>query len=224
MAGSRSASSVAEAAEWLARHGIAVPAPAGPGTESAGPGTEPAAAAPVEREPVQSRSAAGDPTPGPDGDAEADPYAVAHSIALNRIAGRDRTRHELEQALTTKNVPPEIAEQVLDRLAAVGLINDAAFAEAWVESRQRRRHLSRPALRRELQVKGVDRDQIDAALETVDFGDELAAARDLARRRHATMAGLPYPVRYRRLAGVLGRRGFGSAIVTQVLREVLGGE
>lgn len=214
MAGSRSASSIAEAAEWLARHGIAVPAPAGPGTE-------PAAA---EREPGESRSRARVSTPGPDGDPEADPYAVAHSIALNRIAGRDRTRHELEQALTTKNVPPEVAEQVLDRLAAVGLINDAAFAEAWVESRQRRRHLSRPALRRELQVKGVDRDQIDAALETVAFGDELAAARDLARRRHATIAGLPYPVRYRRLAGALSRRGFGSAIVTQVLREVLGGE
>jgi regulatory protein len=104
----------------------------------------------------------------------------------------------------------------------VGLVNDAAFAEAWVESRQRRRHLSRPALRRELQVKGVDRDEIDAALESVDFGDELAAARDLARRKHAPIATLDYPVRYRRLAGALSRRGFGSAIVTQVLREVLG--
>ena len=149
---------------------------------------------------------------------------MARSIALDRIAARDRTRHELARALKAKNVPPEVAEQVLDRLEGVGLVNDGAFAEAWVESRQQRRHLSRPALRRELQAKGVDRDQIDAALGAVDFGDELTAARELVRRRYSTIAGLPYPVRYRRLAGVLSRRGFGTAIVTQVLREVLGEE
>ena len=149
---------------------------------------------------------------------------MARSIALDRIAARDRTRHELAHALKTKNVPSEVADQVLDRLEAVGLVNDAAFAEAWVESRQQRRHLSRPALRRELQAKGVDRDQIDAALDAVDFGDELTAARELARRRHVTIAELPYPVRYRRLAGALSRRGFGTEIVTQVLREVLGDE
>ena len=172
----------------------------------------------------QSVTRAGEPAPGPDGDAEADPYTVARSIALDRIATRDRTRHELAQALKARHVPPEVTEQVLDRLQEVGLVNDAAFAEAWVESRQQRRHLSRPALRRELQAKGVDRDRIDVALESVDYSDELAAARELARRRHAAIAELPYPVRYRRLAGVLSRRGFGSGIVTQVLREVLGEE
>ena len=209
MVASRAASPVAEAAGWLTRQGIAVPAPAG-SDAPAGPGgsieAEPALTAgptrpgPPARQP-RGGPAAGDsggpgsgarePRPDPDGDAEADPYAVARSIALDRIAARDRTRHELAQALKTKNVPHDVAEQVLDRLEAVGLVNDAAFAEAWVESRQQRRHLSRPALRRELQAKGVDRDQIDHALAAVDFGDELVAARELARRRHATMAELP---------------------------------
>lgn len=224
MAATRSAASVTEAAEWLSRQGIAVPAPGGSSTPPGRPQQPaaddrpelPSAAAKPAVEPDERHSE----EPGSD----ADPYAVAHSIALDRIASRDRTRHELAQVLKTKNVPPEIAEQVLDRLQEVGLVNDAAFAEAWVESRQQRRHLSRPALRRELQAKGVDRDQIDAALESVDFGDELTAARRLAQRRHAAIADLDYPVRYRRLAGVLGRRGFGSAIVTQVLSEVLGGE
>ena len=216
MAASRPAASVAEVAEWLSQQGIAVPAPAGSADAGRGRVEVPVA----ERQ--KSGSSAGQPAADPDDDVEADPYAVARSIALDRIAARDRTRHELAQALKSKNVPPEVAEQVLDRLQEVGLVNDAAFAEAWVESRQQRRHLSRPALRRELQAKGVDRDEIDAALESVDFGDELAAARELARRRHTAIAGLEYPVRYRRLAGALSRRGFGSTIVTQVLREVLG--
>jgi len=229
VAASKSASPVTEAAEWLSRQGIAVPASAGSAEPGGSVPTSPIAATSVR--PVRSDESASvgsgpaaRPDPQSDGGAEADPYAVARSIALDRIAARDRTRHELAKALRAKNVPPEVAEQVLDRLQEVGLVNDAAFAEAWVESRQQRRHLSRPALRRELQAKGVDRDEIDAALETVDFGDELAAARELARRRHAAIAELAYPVRYRRLAGALGRRGFGGAIVTQVLREVLGEE
>jgi regulatory protein len=242
MTASGSPSPVAEAAEWLGRQGIVVPAPLGlaepePGSSVekgvAGTGSAAAGSArPARSErarsgrPAQRRSeadsSAADRDADPEGGSEADPYAVARSIALDRIAARDRTRHELAKALQAKNVPAEVAEQVLDRLQEVGLINDAAFAEAWVESRQQRRHLSRPALRRELQAKGVDRDEIDAALESVDVGDELAAARDLARRKHASIAARDYAVRYRRLAGALSRRGFGSAIVTQVLREVLG--
>ena len=231
MAASRSAAPVAAAAEWLSRQGIAVPDAAGsaqaaePGQSADRRGARPdRSARPVRAPREESAAGAGEPAPDPDGDAEADPYAVARSIALDRIAARNRTRHELAQALKAKNVPPEVAEQVLDRLQEVGLVNDAAFAEAWVGSRQQRRHLSRPALRRELQAKGVDREQIDVALESVDYGDELAAARELARRRHAAIAELPHPVRYRRLAGALSRRGFGSGIVTQVLLEVLGEE
>jgi regulatory protein len=213
MAASGPASPVAQAAAWLSQQGIAM---AGPDHSA-----EPATGEVGESTPMAEELAS---HTGTDTDGDADPYAVARSIALDRIAARDRTRHELAQALTARNVPAEVAEQVLDRLQEVGLVDDAAFAKGWVESRQQRRHLSRPALRRELRAKGVDREQIDVALESVDFGDELAAARELARRRHAVMDALPYPVRYRRLAGVLDRRGFGTAIVTQVLRETLGGE
>ncbi len=205
------AASVAEAAAWLARQGVEVPpdAPERPaGSRVAGDREGPSR---------DDRSGSGNRSE----DADADPYEVARSIALRKLSAQDRTRHELALALRTRNVPDEVAEEVLGRLQEVGLVDDTAFAEAWVESRQQRRHLSRPALRRELQKKGVDRDDIDAALESVDFGDELAAARDLARRRHQGLRAQPYPVRYRRLAGVLSRRGFGSTIVAQVLREVM---
>ena len=107
-------------------------------------------------------------------------------------------------------MPAEVAEQVLDRLEAVGLVNDAAFAEAWVESRQQRRHLSRPALRRELQAKGVDRDQIERR-STRWTSVPSCSGPGAGCRGTAAIAELPYPVRYRRLAGALSRRGFGPA-------------
>ena len=75
--------------------------------------------------------------------------------------------------LKIKRVPPEAAEAVLDRFQEVGLVDDGQFAQDWVESRQGRRHLSRSALRREFSAKGVDREEIEAALEPVTSEEEL---------------------------------------------------
>jgi regulatory protein len=120
-------------------------------------------------------------------------------------------------------VPPDATQQVLDRLEAVGLVDDEKLARDWVESRQARRHLSRSALRRELQAKGVDRDDIEAALEQVSRDDELRAARALAGKKLDAMVGLGHDVRRRRVAGALARRGFSSDVISRVLADVLGG-
>lgn len=153
-------------------------------------------------------------------DPDADPEAVARTIALRKLSAQARTRHELDQALQRKNVPEEVATSVLDRFEEVGLLDDETFAQDWVQSRQQRRHLSRSALRRELQAKGVDREHVDAALGTVDVEDELAAARALVAKKEGSTRGLDPQVRHRRLAGALARRGFGSGVVATVLGEL----
>ena len=96
-----------------------------------------------------------------------------------------------------------------------------SFAADWVASRQQRRHLSRRALRRELEAKGVERRDIDSALETVDRDAELAAAQELVERKQAAMSALSRDVQQRRLAGLLSRRGFDTAVITQVLSNAL---
>jgi len=156
-------------------------------------------------------------------DPDADPVEVARGIVLRKLAVQARTRGELERALKAKDVPEEAATAVLDRMDEVGLVDDATFARDWVASRQQRRHLSKMALRRELQTKGVDRELIDDALADVEGADEHRAALDLARRRAASMGGLAREVAYRRLGGVLARRGFSSSITSRVLSEVLDG-
>lgn len=155
-------------------------------------------------------------------DDDADAVSVARTIALRKLTARARTRHELEQALRAKKVPPHVKDAVLDRMQEVGLVDDASFAVEWVASRQRRRHLSRWALSRELEAKGVERGNIDRALDEVDFESELATARDLVERKRATMTGLRRDVQYRRLAGILGRHGFDTAVSVQVLHELFG--
>jgi regulatory protein len=142
---------------------------------------------------------------------------------LAKLSVQARSRQELEQALRSRRVPSEAAQRVLDRLQQAGLVDDEKLARNWVESRQARRHLSRSALRHELQVKGVGRDEIDAALDEVSRDDELRAARSLAGKRLESMAGVSHQAKQRRVAGVLARRGFSSDVIARVLADVLGG-
>lgn len=166
-----------------------------------------------------------EPVEGPDRDLgpQADPEAVAREIVLRKLSAQARSRSELAKALADRQVPEPAATEVLDRFAGVGLIDDAAFAESWVRSRQSRRNLSKRALRQELVRKGVGREEIDTALEQVGSDDEYGAAHELALKKLRTMSGLDRTVKYRRIAGALGRRGFASGTVSRVLSEVLDG-
>jgi len=205
-----------EAQEWLQQHGVGGSAEV----------TSQPAPRPSERPGGVSRgsSSSGHQRESfpPSEDVDADVEAVARTIALRKLTTRACTRHELDQALQARNVPPSVKDAVLDRMQEVGLVDDASFAADWVASRQQRRHLSRRALRRELESKGVERSDIDSALHDVDLDSELTAARELVERKQATMSGLARDVQYRRLAGILSRRGFDTAVTVQVLNELFG--
>ncbi|NNG19398.1 regulatory protein RecX [Naumannella sp. ID2617S] len=147
---------------------------------------------------------------------------MARQIVLRQLTMQARSRHELAEILRRKNIPGDAAAAVLDRMEQVGLVDDSRFAEAWVESRQQRRHLSRTALRQELQRKGVDREQISEAVAEVSPDDEYAAALALAQKKFRSVQSLEPVVQRRRIAGALARRGFGASIASQALDEVLG--
>lgn len=151
----------------------------------------------------------------------ADTEAVARTIVLTKLTDRARSRQELEDVLAGKDVPAEIAAAVLDRFEAVGLVDDAAFADAWVESRQSTRGLSRRALRYELRRKGVDDEVIAESLEQVGPAAELAAAQRLVERKLQSTRHLPADVRFRRLAGLLARKGYPPALTLRVVRDAL---
>ncbi|HEV7875873.1 MAG TPA: regulatory protein RecX [Nocardioides sp.] len=152
-----------------------------------------------------------------------DPESVARGICLRALTGTPKTRQQLADLLTRKGVPDEAAEAVLDRFTEVGLIDDAAFAQAWVSSRQSGRGLARRALSAELRAKGVDADVAAEAVEAVDDDDERAAARRLVERRAGGMQRLDRATATRRLIGMLARKGYNGGLAAAVVREVLDG-
>lgn len=153
-------------------------------------------------------------------DPQADPVVAAREIVLRQLTVRARTRSELEAILRRKGVPDDAATEVLDRFGELRLVDDAGFATGWVESGQRRLK-SRRVLRQELATKGVDVDLANEALAQVDDEQEYAAALALARKKTAATRGLEAPVRYRRIAGALARRGFSGGVTHRAVREAL---
>lgn len=151
----------------------------------------------------------------------ADPESAARTIVLTKLTAQARSRHELAEALAAKDVPVEVADAVLDRFQQVGLIDDAAFADAWVRSRLASRGLSRTALRHELRRKGVADDVIGESLDQLDPDTELDAACRLIERKLRSTRQLPTDVRFRRLVGVLTRKGYPAGVSVRVVRRAI---
>ena len=150
-----------------------------------------------------------------------DPEAAARQICLRMLTAAPRTRAQLADALRRRGVPAETAEAVLARFGEVKLIDDAAFAAAWVESRHHGRGLAGRALAAELKQRGVPPEDIDLAVSGLDPAQEIATARGLVERRLAGTRGQPLNARIRRLTGLLARKGYSPAIAYRVVREAI---
>jgi regulatory protein len=169
---------------------------------------------------ARSKQASGSPTETSEIEV-GDPEARARQICLRLLTIAPLTRAHLAQALHRRGVPDEAAENVLSRFTDVGLIDDAAFARAWVESRHHSRGLSRRSLSAELRRQGVESDEIREAVETLDPEQEVATARRLVEQKLAGTRGQPPEVRVRRAAGTLARKGYPPGLIFRLIKEVL---
>ncbi len=147
--------------------------------------------------------------------------SAARDICLRLLTARPRTRAELAEKLGQRGITDECAGAVLDRFGEVGLIDDGAFAAAWVSSRHIGRGLAGGVLAAELRSRGIAPDVISAAVGQLQPETELATARQLVGRRLAAMRALPAEVRCRRLIGMLGRKGYPVSVAAGVVRDAL---
>lgn len=159
--------------------------------------------------------------PSPAKDADADPYTVARAVVLRLLTGAPKSRSELEKALRRKDCPADIAAQVLDRYAEVGLVDDEAYARAFVRSKQSGRGLARRALTHELRAKGVPDEIVEAVLDETDPEDERARAHELVEKKLRSMHGRDRATQTRRLSGMLARKGYGHDVARLVINEAL---
>lgn len=145
----------------------------------------------------------------------------ARNICLRLLADSARPRAGLAQKLAQRGIGPAVIDRVLDRFTEVGLIDDQAYAEAYVRSKHQERSLSRRALTAELRRKGLDDAIITEAAVAVDSAaEEVAALRLVSKRAPAALAAGPDAAR-RRLLALLDRRGYPADLSIRVVESVL---
>jgi regulatory protein len=134
----------------------------------------------------------------------------AYGNALRYVAMRPRSEWEMETYLRRKQVDEPVAEVIMNRLRAVGLLDDAAFATAWVANRRQLKSTSKRRLRLELKQKRLPEAVIDQALKE-DEADERDTLRELVEKKRAR-----YPDR-NKFMQYLARQGFGYDDIKSVL-------
>ena len=143
----------------------------------------------------------------------AEPGPVVEAAAAF-LAVRPRSVGETRKRLLHLGYPQALIDQVIERFAEVGYLDDETFARTWVESRDRARPRGESALRRELAQKGVARQVVDEVLgERLNAAEgadpNQAAATALLERKRAALSREPDERKRRQKAyALLARNGF----------------
>ena len=167
--------------------------------------------------------------------AETDPEVVLNAAA-RFLEARQRSVGEVRRHLAEARYPEPLIERAVERLLELHWLDDETFARSWVESRDRAHPRGTQALRRELALKGIDRETVEAVLAERDSdggarpaaidttvetqpgasADELAARR-LLERKGSGFARLPdLRLRRQRAYALLARNGFDADVCRDV--------
>ncbi len=157
-----------------------------------------------------------------------DPQLVLDA-ALRFLEARQRSVAEVRERLVRAGYRADLVDRAIDRLTTLGMLDDEAFAHAWVESRDRAHPRGERALRGELLRKGIDREIVSAVLADRATGAELDAAEDvdepsaderaavaLLERRSAALRRIAdQRLRRQRADALLARHGFDPEVAAR---------
>ena len=145
-------------------------------------------------------------------------YAKARQTAVGLLARREHSRKELAQKLATRYRSLDSSQimALLDELAEDGYQSDTRCSESLVRSRVNRGY-GPNYIRGELTLKGLQPDDLDRLVETMDIDWYTTAALSVGRRlstAQESRAG------WQKAARFLQRRGFSSDVVRETLGPI----
>jgi len=136
----------------------------------------------------------------------ADARKSALDTAVAMLARRPHSEREVRRRLARQKCQPAVADETVAKLKGARLLDDAEYARAWAESRDRTSPRGRRLLVRELRANGVE---LAVAQEATALLSEEDAAYRVASRAVRSLPDLEYRAFRDRLGARLQRRGFG---------------
>lgn len=139
--------------------------------------------------------------------AEGVPAAEAGAQLLSR---RPFSKKELESRLTERGYSPEASEEAADRLEQLGMLDDYAYADSWIEICLAK-NMSGRAIKEELFKRKLPRELIDEKIEALPEPDAAIDALIEARMKKESGSGPLSREKRGKLYSYLMNRGFDSA-------------
>jgi SOS response regulatory protein OraA/RecX len=146
----------------------------------------------------------------------------AKNIALHQLGVSGRSEAEVRERLVAREISPDVIDEEVSRLLAVGLIDDRALARTLVENLRDRKKLGDGAITQTLRRRKIANDVIIEVLAEGEFDPDIAVY-ELARDRARSMRHLDSDVAFRRLVGFVQRRGYSGPQVFEAARRALDG-
>ena len=147
-------------------------------------------------------------------------YPAALDRAVRMLAERPRSKKEIVDRLASVRFDEEVISLVIFKLEKENLLDDRDFAEQWVLSRGRKYGSAR--IRRELQAKGIDKDTVSSALETLSGEEQLEHASAFAAKKiHSQRSACDERKLKQRVVSALIRRGYSLDIAVRAYESAL---
>jgi regulatory protein len=148
----------------------------------------------------------------------------ARAVALRMLSTRSLPAAEMMRRLVRRGHTKPAAEQAVEALKDMGLLNDAEFAKHFVRVKAQRQKFGPRRLLGDLRRMGVNERVAQQAVSDVLESDGLDAnqvLREAAEKKARSLTGLDPAVAKRRLRAYLLRRGFSGGEVVSAIRLVL---
>jgi len=140
---------------------------------------------------------------------------------VNRHSGLSRIDSGVDTQVSPQNDEKFIIDAVIQKLKDIQLLDDAAFAKAWVRSRTEYRPRARNIIKLELRQKGISDDIIEEVLADKTEGkDDSTLAQQLLEKRKKRYEGMEKQERYQKAGGFLARKGFSYDVIKSAIDSV----
>lgn len=143
-------------------------------------------------------------------------FQEAYAKALNYLSCRPRTIKAMQQYLRRKEYSEEIIRNVIDKLAAIGYLNDYDYASRYIEITAENKAMSQEMIKLQLKHKGVPPEVIKEALNTAEI-DEFDHCIKILKKKVKEKEYLADNQQRIKLKAYLFRKGFHAEIIHKAI-------
>ena len=150
---------------------------------------------------------------------EKDFQAKAYNMSIRYLSYRMRTKKEIIEYLMKKEMDEEVIYQVLTKLEEEGLLDDSAFADAFVRTRINTSTKGPQLIKRELLQKGVSEAEAAASLEMYTYEKQLDKLTKLVVKTYKPTSKKSYQEQIRSMKVSFLQKGFGAEVIQEAITE-----